>query len=282
MNKALGVLIVILLYSGSSFSQLDFKVMSYNIRYDEPNDGANKWEIRKAKLSSLMAYYGADFIGTQEVQQHQLEYLLNQLPSYSFAGVARADGKKEGEYSAIFYNKVKYKLIEQSTFWLSLTPTVPSKSWNAAIERICTYGLFQHVASKKFVWILNTHFDHIGTESRFRAAGMIADKIKELKKKKDCPAVFMGDLNATPEENTIELLNQHLKDARLISVLPSYGPEDTWNAFEFYKKLDGRIDYVFVENHYRTKVTRFITIDDFYDFKYPSDHLPVIAHIQIK
>jgi endonuclease/exonuclease/phosphatase family metal-dependent hydrolase len=276
-------LLFFLLFSTSEiFCQTELKVMSYNIRYDAPNDGENLWDIRKSKLASLMAYYDADFIGTQEVKQRQLEFLLQHLPSYSYAGVARTDGKKEGEYSAILYNKEKYKLIEQSTFWLSLTPTVPSKNWDAAIERICTYGLFQHVASKKFVWILNTHFDHIGKESRFRAAGMIVEKIKELKKKRDCPVVFMGDLNATPEENTIELLNQHLRDARHVSKLPAYGPENTWNAFEFTKKPDGRIDYVFVEDNDRTRVSRFITIDDFYDFKYPSDHLPVMAHIQIK
>jgi endonuclease/exonuclease/phosphatase family metal-dependent hydrolase len=255
--------------------------MSYNIRYDAPNDGDNIWDIRKEKLSALMAYYDADFIGTQEVQHHQLEFLLQKLPTHSYIGVARTDGKQDGEYSAIFYNKEKWKLISQETFWLSPTPSVPSKGWDAAFERICTYGLFQCQKSKKFIWVLNTHFDHIGKVARFQSAQMVIDKVKELKSNKNYPIVFMGDLNARPDENTIVLLNQHLKDAQQVSELPAYGPEDTWNAFQFSKKPSGRIDYIFIKEDPSVKVKRFATIDDFYDFKYPSDHLPVIAHIQI-
>jgi endonuclease/exonuclease/phosphatase family metal-dependent hydrolase len=211
-----------------------------------------------------------------------LNIYFKQLPSHSFIGVGRTDGKKEGEYSAILYNKERWKPVRQETFWLSPTPSVPSKGWDAAFERICTYGLFECKKSKKLIWVLNTHFDHVGKEARFQSAQMIVDKIKEVKSIKNSPMVFMGDLNARPEENTIVLLNQHLKDARLVSELPAYGPEDTWNAFQFSKKPSGRIDYIFIKENPAVKVKRFATIDDFYDFKYPSDHLPVLAHIQIK
>lgn len=264
------------------FGQTEIKIMSYNIRYDAPNDGDNIWDIRKDKLSALMEYYDADFIGTQEVQHHQLEYLLKRLPTHTYIGVGRADGKMEGEYSAILYNKEKWKLVRQATFWLSPTPSLPSKGWDAAYERICTYGLFQCKKSKKTIWILNTHFDHVGKVARFQSAQMIVDKIKELNGKKNYPIVFMGDLNARTDENTIVLLNQHLKDARLVSEVPAYGPEDTWNAFQFSKKPSGRIDYIFLKENPSVKVKRFATIDDFYDFKYPSDHLPVLAHIHVK
>jgi endonuclease/exonuclease/phosphatase family metal-dependent hydrolase len=263
------------------FCQSEIKVMSYNIRYDAPNDGDNIWDFRKEKLSALMAYYDADFIGTQEVQHHQLEYLLQKLPTHSYIGVARTDGKMDGEYSAIFYNKEKWKSISQETFWLSPTPSVPSKGWDAAFERICTYGLFQCQKSKKFIWVLNTHFDHVGKIARLHSAQLIVGKIKELKDKKNYPIVFMGDLNAMSDENTIVLFNQYLKDARQVSQLPAYGPEDTWNAFQFFKKPSGRIDYIFIKEDPSVKVKRFATIDDFYDFKYPSDHLPVMAYLQI-
>jgi endonuclease/exonuclease/phosphatase family metal-dependent hydrolase len=281
MLKFLWIIFCFLFSINSIFCQSEIKVMSYNIRYDAPNDGDNIWDIRKEKLSALMAYYDADFIGTQEVQHHQLEFLLQKLPTHSYIGVARTDGKQDGEYSAIFYNKEKWKLISQETFWLSPTPSVPSKGWDAAFERICTYGLFQCQKSKKFIWVLNTHFDHIGKVARFQSAQMVIDKVKELKSNKNYPIVFMGDLNARPDENTIVLLNQHLKDAQQVSELPAYGPEDTWNAFQFSKKPSGRIDYIFIKEDPSVKVKRFATIDDFYDFKYPSDHLPVIAHIQI-
>jgi endonuclease/exonuclease/phosphatase family metal-dependent hydrolase len=141
--------LLFLLYASNIFCQAEVKVMSYNIRYDAPNDGENLWDIRKEKLSALMAYYNVDFIGTQEVQHHQLEYLLQKLPTHSYIGVARTDGKKDGEYSAILYNKERWKPVRQETFWLSPTPSVPSKGWDAAYERICTYGLFECNKSKK-------------------------------------------------------------------------------------------------------------------------------------
>ena len=55
------------------FSQQYTKVMSFNIRLDVKSDGENQWEKRKDKVASLMNYYEADFIGGQEVQNHQLQ-----------------------------------------------------------------------------------------------------------------------------------------------------------------------------------------------------------------
>ena len=93
-----------LLFTLISGAQTEVKVMSFNIRLDVKSDGANWWENRKDKVAGLMKYYGADFIGGQEVQHHQLMYLKEQLSSYDHIGVGRDDGKEKGEYSCIFYN----------------------------------------------------------------------------------------------------------------------------------------------------------------------------------
>jgi endonuclease/exonuclease/phosphatase family metal-dependent hydrolase len=233
-------------------------------------------------MVSLIGYYNADFIGTQEGLKHQLDFIIEKLPFYTYAGVARNDGKESGEYSAILYNKERFKLIEQNTFWLSPTPNLPSKGWDTAFERICSYGLFYNKSSKKYLWVLNTHFDHVGKEARLNAAKIIVEKIKELKKKKNCGLVFMGDLNVLPEDDSISIIKQQLNDAFISSETPAYGPKGTWNAFQFGVKPERRIDYIFIDKDPSIKVTRFATIDDFYDFKYPSDHLPVLAHIEIK
>src|ERR1700754_3785778 len=134
-------------------AQTEIKVMSYNIRLDLKSDGDNWWEKRKDKLAGLVNYYEADFVGLQEVVHNQLLYLKDSLLGYDFIGVGRDDGKEAGEYSCIFYKKDKYTLIQQSTFWLSPTPDVPSKGWDAALNRVSTYGLFRHNKTKKFVWI---------------------------------------------------------------------------------------------------------------------------------
>ena len=119
----------------------DIKVISYNIRYDNPNDGINVWENRKHTISTFLNNQKPGLIGFQEVTHSQLLFLTNELSSYEFIGVGRDDGKTKGEYSPIFYNKNNFRLISQNTFWLSQTPEKVSVGWDASMERICTYGL---------------------------------------------------------------------------------------------------------------------------------------------
>ncbi|MFN8253939.1 MAG: endonuclease/exonuclease/phosphatase family protein [Ferruginibacter sp.] len=255
------------------------KVMSYNIRLDVKSDGENQWDKRKDKVAGLMNFYEADFIGGQEVQHHQLQYLLQQLNGYSYTGVGRDDGKEAGEYSCIFYKKDHYELLQQSTFWLSPTPDTVSKGWDAAIVRICTYGLFRHKASGKIFWVFNTHFDHIGKTARLESAMLIVKKINELNTK-HYPVILTGDFNSKPDEAPAQYMTAHMKNSRSISK-QVYGGADTWNAFKFDQEPDGCIDYIFVNDNRRISVSKFATLTDSYDMKYPSDHFPVLAEITI-
>lgn len=258
------------------------KVMSYNIRLDVESDGENKWGLRKDKVAELMNYYEADFIGGQEVQHHQLQYLLSQLKHYNYIGVGRDDGKEAGEYSCIFYNKEKFQLIQQSTFWLSQTPDSVSFGWNAACRRVCTYGLFQNKKTKQKLWVFNTHFDHLGDTARIESAKLITKKIKQLVIAKNYPVVVMGDFNSKPGEAPAMYMTENFLNARSISKEKPYGPEDTWEGFEFNKKPDGCIDYIFLLKGSPMTVKKFATITDSYDMKYPSDHFPILATIEIK
>ena len=52
-----------------------------------------------------MNNYEADFIGGQELQHHQLQFLTSQLSTYGYIGVVRDYEKEAGEYSCIFYYK---------------------------------------------------------------------------------------------------------------------------------------------------------------------------------
>ena len=58
--------------------------------------------------------------------------------------------------------QLSYEVKENSTFWLSNTPDQVSVGWDAALERICTYGLFKKKMSDKMIWVFNAHFDHVG------------------------------------------------------------------------------------------------------------------------
>lgn len=258
-------------------SQETIKLMSYNIRLDVKSDGENWWENRKDKVAALMNYYEADFIGGQEVQHHQLVYLQGQLKDYDHIGVGRDDGKEEGEYSCIFYKKDKFAVVKQSTFWLSETPDAVSMGWDAACRRICTYGLFRSVKTKKEFWVFNTHFDHMGVTARIESAKLITARINQLNAKLHYPVILMGDFNSKPEEAPLQYLADHFSVARKISETPPYGPADTWNGFQFDKTPNGCIDHIFIGNPSTIKVRKFATITDSYDRKYPSDHLPIMA-----
>lgn len=262
------------------FCQDQIKVMSYNIRLDVAADGENRWDARKDKVASLINYYEPDFMGGQEVQHHQLQYLLQNLTGYAFTGVGRDDGKEAGEYSCIFYKKDKFRLLTEGTFWLSPTPEKPSKGWDAAYNRVCSYGLFQNKKTKQKFWIFNTHLDHVGKEARLKGVQLIMEKMAQLNTK-NYPAVLTGDFNSHPEDAPIQFAITKMQNSRSISKLV-HGPLDTWEDFKFHDKLDGCIDYIFTSNNEKLSVAKFATITDSYDLKYPSDHLPVLATIEMK
>ena len=114
-----------LLFMLIGFSEAQsLKVMTYNIRYDNPGDSINAWPNRIEKVSSLIRKYDPDIIGVQEALHHQLEDLIRVLPDYSYTGVGRDDGKEKGEYSAVLYRKNKLEVLQQKTYWLSETPEI--------------------------------------------------------------------------------------------------------------------------------------------------------------
>jgi len=238
-------LLLFLLSFMSVFSIFEntLEVVSYNIRYDNSQDGENQWDIRKETLASYLLKSSPDIIGMQEVLNNQLADLSNLLKEYKYVGVGREDGKTKGEYSPIFYRKSKLKVLMSSTFWLSETPQKISVGWDAALERICTYALFIDRKSKKQFWVFNTHFDHLGQIARSESVNLILEQISILNVN-DYPILVTGDLNLTPETLPIKKFQSNLND--VLSDLnlndPKYG---TFNGFDITKDANRRIDYIF-------------------------------------
>ncbi|WP_312311975.1 endonuclease/exonuclease/phosphatase family protein, partial [Empedobacter brevis] len=202
---------LILIMSIVSFAQQNIAIMSYNIRLASVDDGANHWNIRKQKLVDLIQYYEADFIGVQEAQVPQLEFIKQNNAQLDFIGEPRSSDKN-AEYSAIFYKKDQYKVVEQKTMWLSETPEKESKGWDSAYNRIITYGLFQDKKTKKKFWVINTHFDHVGKIARQKSLELIDQLIHDLTSKKDYPAFFMGDFNMNHEDASVKYIQNKYLD----------------------------------------------------------------------
>ena len=135
------LLSLFIVFTGSSriYSQ-SHSIMSYNIRYDNTWDVENSWTIRKNKVRQIFIQYAPSIIGIQEGLLKQVQYLDSCLTDYDYVGVGRDDGKEQGEFCAIYFDKTRYSGLNHYTFWLSDTPDTISVGWHAALERICPYG----------------------------------------------------------------------------------------------------------------------------------------------
>ncbi|AWH85531.1 endonuclease/exonuclease/phosphatase [Flavobacterium album] len=273
------LLLLLTMLSTASYAQTSYKIMTYNIRLDIASDGENRWDNRKEMLAKQVQFYEPDFLGVQEALPQQVHYLDSAMVAYDFIGVGRDDGKSKGEHSAIFYKSKKFKVLQQSTFWLSETPAVPSKGWDAAYNRVCSYGLFENKDTKKKVWVFNTHFDHMGNIARVESAKLILQKIKELNKD-NLPFIVMGDLNLEPDAEPIAVIKKELLDTREVSEFV-FGPTGTFNGFEFNKPVTKRIDYIFIPKT-GLKTQKYAILSDSKDCRYPSDHLPVYVELVLR
>jgi endonuclease/exonuclease/phosphatase family metal-dependent hydrolase len=267
MRTLIAVVLVVVSLSGTCQS---LRVMTYNIRFDNPADGVNQWDQRKEKVFALIKKYDPDVLGVQEALAHQLSDISNQAGSYSYIGVGRDDGKNSGEFSAVLFKKERFDVVEQNTFWLSESPDVPgSKSWDAAITRIATYATMKDKQTGRQFVVLNTHFDHVGKEARKESARIIKEKASELAS--EMPMIITGDLNCTRDEEPFQLLT----NSEVIELIdPASNPEGTFCTFEVNTVPCRPIDYILITNEWRADQYRVIHDND--GKYYPSDHLPVM------
>lgn len=261
--------------SGTAGSQ-SLMIMTYNIRLDAPSDGPNGWPLRKAWLCEQIQQVNPDLFGIQEGLPQQVRYIDSVFTGYRHIGVGREDGDSMGEFSAIWYNTSKFKLVRQGTFWLSATPEKNSMGWDAACKRVCTYGLFKDLAAGKNFWMFNTHFDHVGAEARKNSALLILQKIKSLNTAGN-PVILCGDFNAPPESEPIKILSAALQDSFVADISMSMAPDGTFNGFDTTKPATERIDYIF--SGYGFHATRYYILREQRDGRYASDHFPVVAKI---
>lgn len=258
----------------------DLNVITFNIRYDNPDDGINAWPNRIGMVTGLLKFHEPGIFGVQEAQYHQLKDIEKEMPDFKWIGTGRDDGDKAGEFSAIFYNKQLFMLIKDGQFWLSETPDKPGFGWDAACYRVCTWGKFIQKETNKKFFVFNTHFDHKGDTARANSAILIRNFIAKKTYKESLPVILTGDFNLTPDMLPISHIKKDLSDTRDVSIEPPYGPVGTFNRFQHDSPLDKRIDYIFVSRG--VKVFKYGVLTDTKENRYPSDHLPVFVKIILK
>lgn len=188
-------------------------VISYNIRMGVAMDGENSWQYRCPATKAMIEDQNPDIFGVQEAFDFQIAYIEENCPEYSSIGVGREDGVSAGEHMSIFYKTASVELLDRGTYWLSETPDIPSKGWDAACCRTATWAFMQMKDSGKKFYYVNTHLDHVGREAQKNGLALIVGNIDGMNPD-GYPMILTGDFNVRPTDPVLCDLDKVMSSAR--------------------------------------------------------------------
>lgn len=254
-------------------SQDEVKVISYNIRVINSKDGENEWKYRAAASDAMIKDYAPDIFGLQEAMPGHLEYLNKALPKYASVGVGREDGVSKGEHMSIYYNTKTIRLEKWGTYWLSETPDVPSKGWDAACKRTATWALLTVKSTGKQFYYVNTHLDHRGAVAQQKGLDLIVSRIAEMNPE-GLPMILTGDFNVETDSPVLTELNTRMLDARKTAE-----KTDSRATFNGWGSSAIVIDFIYYSGfgscpEYETIVRQYEGVP------YISDHYPIMARLK--
>lgn len=252
------------------------RVFSFNLRCSDVNGVPMPERCELAVRFLRQEQAAADVIGVQEATPDWMRVLTAGLPDYDYVGVGRDNGSDKGEYSAVFYKKDKYRVLDSGTFWLSETPEVPSKGWDAACTRICSYALLEDKQTGTRFAHANSHFDHVGEVAQQKEAEQVSAFVRD--KFADVPCVFTADMNVLPTSEPYRIMTASLRDAAVTCA--DSVKRGTFHNAHPDKITDSTIDYVLYAGAWEPVHFRTVTVG--IDDRFVSDHFPVYADMKLK
>lgn len=278
----LRIVIFTLLFSTfclTSYSQ-QIIAATFNLRCQNTTDTGNLWAQRAPQVAALIRFHEFDIFGTQEGMRTQLNDIKTALPEYEFYGAGRDDGREAGEHSAVFYRKDRFAVLKSGDFWLSETPDQPSKGWDAVCcNRICSWLYLTDKKTGKNFYFFSAHFDHQGKVARVESSKLILQRMNAIAGNE--PVIFVGDLNGDQKsEPYLNIDKSDLLDDSYKQVAQPYANNGTFNGFGQTLADSSIIDHIFVTKQFVVK--KWGILSDSYHGKFPSDHFPVAANIEMK
>ena len=194
---------------------VEFRVMSFNVRFAKAGHSEaaseNNWNDakypRRERAVRVIEENSPDLLGVQEARDLQIEDFKKALPEYAFYGIGRDDGKKDGEFSGIFYRKARFYEGRPRLILAERTPEKPGTSFYLAPDactRIASWvKLTDRELGRKFV-LLNMHWDHISEPAREKSAALVRERLAKLGG--GLPLIVMGDLNSQEDSPAVKEL----------------------------------------------------------------------------
>ena len=250
------------------------RIMSFNVRCVDDEEGSinNRSQIAVAVIDQ----YAPDSFGVQEATPKWIKILDKKFSDkYARVGEGRSPIEMFTEYSAVYYRKDKYNLIDSGTMWLSETPEKKyTKSFDSKHNRIATWAVLEDKETGEKFTHINTHLDHVLESTRVEQVKVLKAKIAELEK--ETTVICTGDFNTFETAEAYAEMRKDMDDTKLIAA-----SSDTGITFHNYGAIeeheDGAIDFVFATKG--TKTATYKIIRDCIDGIYPSDHYPIMADI---
>jgi endonuclease/exonuclease/phosphatase family metal-dependent hydrolase len=271
---------------------VELDLMSFNVRYESPEDrDSRSWRERVAGAVRMIRRQRPDCIGVQEAQHGQAADLWASLPDYEFFGVGREDGKQDGEYSGIFYQRERFRsdATDCGTFWLSDTPEhAGSRTWGNEIPRVAAWLRLVDLATGRGFYVFNTHWDHRHQGSRERAAMLISKRI-DGREHADEPVALIGDFNSVESNpGMIYLTGRRARLAGSEQIWPNglldayqtlHAGEKNRRTLHFWSdSREGliKVDHILVSRGAEIGAAEIVSGDQ----PMVSDHFPVIARVK--
>lgn len=256
------------------------KVMTFNLRTDFPLDINNRWNKRKEIVYEIINNNDFDIIGVQELNNKMFKDLTSEISNYNFVGVPRSK-RYFIERNDILVS-TRHRILEYNTFWLSESPDkVGSSIWYSVFPRICTTALIE-LEDGNIIRVYNTHLDFLFSKAREFGLRKICEYIEDKHKKDDYPAILMGDFNASPKSKAIKEFSEGKYSAKKFITVQENKKDiysmSTLSKFKG-KKKGLHIDYIFVTEEFNVRKSEIIYYNK--SGKYPSDHYPISAELEI-
>jgi endonuclease/exonuclease/phosphatase family metal-dependent hydrolase len=252
------------------------RVMTFNIRFENDQDGANSWIYRRDLVVKLIEKYDPDILGTQEGRVSQLAFLDGHLAQYEMHAPSRVLDDT-CQYPTLFFHKNRFNIINGEEFWLSKTPKVHrSKNWDSAFPRMVSTAGVEHLESGQVFSTAVTHLDHMGRKARLKQAEIIARWVQ----KSTVPVILMGDFNDVPKSEPHGVLAN--SQTRL---------SDTWETLGHAEGRDSFTHHAFTGEPAKSRIDWILTttppypmdaqmVHDHFDGRYASDHFPYYVDLR--